>query len=682
MIHRIKFPIKEVPNRLKMFFSQKGILFLEIILLILICVLHAFSAGHSVNFFPINGTYQNFNPVRRLLAGQVPYRDFIDYLGMGHLYLGAAATAIFGGSYQKSLIAFTFLTLFGFAAFSLVIGKAVLKKTDAAVTVTNLVLLMLMIRPLFFVNAIGLTEDVMVALDYALGTGNSARFVRGAILPLSVILLWGGEKIYRPYIERYNERKRKFFHLMWAGTIAGFSFAWSNDYGISCWVCMAVMTFWVSFTCSRNAVTAAVDFFIELLISMISLFLFVEIFTLGHFREWFRNVFGTGGYQFWYFNSSKSYYIFDVDISCIMLIQALLAVVFLVFLFMKGIDRETMRRYGIPGFVNMTCFCAVNEYKLLSGGSNREVALVVLFLTVLFETIHLFKRNQKVCRSALIASIVIGFSWIVSTAKNEAVFFFMANKEGQYVAELGGNMTHLAGDLEAASQFLKGEEFWAAYASAQEVVEDSFQPSGTDYIIHVLGDEQRETYMSRFREGDFKYAATIRKDYTDFEYWIERANWFFYRELYKDWHPVFSNAYEIYWERNDSGEEHMVSDDFEVQIVEINDSTVKLIIQTDENLNGVADIYIDYSVEKKQGSRSAKLLLQSVLKVQNTGTVRASDAGYESNYLRQENAEYIPMHITNGYGELTLTACPDRSVFLNLKEVRCNSVYTVKEELL
>ena len=70
---------------------------LSALVLIVICLLYAMSFGHYVNFYPINGTVQNFNPVRRLLAGQIPYRDFQDYLGMGHLFSGAIATLATGG---------------------------------------------------------------------------------------------------------------------------------------------------------------------------------------------------------------------------------------------------------------------------------------------------------------------------------------------------------------------------------------------------------------------------------------------------------------------------------------------------------------------------------------------------------------------------------------------------------
>ena len=93
-------------------------------------------------------------------------------------------------------------------------------------------------------------------------------------------------------------------------------------------------------------------------------------------------------------------------------------------------------------------------------------------------------------------------------------------------------MTELGDDILATEAFLNGEEFWSTYASAQEVQQGTFQPSGTDYIIHVMGDRQREEYLNKFKTSDFRYTATIRESYNIWERWIMRANWFFYRELY------------------------------------------------------------------------------------------------------------------------------------------------------
>ena len=133
-------------------------------------------------------------------------------------------------------------------------------------------------------------------------------------------------------------------------------------------------------------------------------------------------------------------------------------------------------------------------------------------------------------------------------------------QSGTYVAQMGGYMTKLNNDLYAAHAFLNGEDFFSTYATAQELMEGKFQPTGTDYIIHALGDKQRQDDLDAFKKGTFKYTATIRDDYTDWSFWMQRANWFFYRELYQNWHPVYANTYETYWERNTDGETNTIHD--------------------------------------------------------------------------------------------------------------------------
>lgn len=67
--------------------QDRNILFImECVMIILICYLHVLSTSHYLEFSLINGTFQNYNPIRRYLARQIPYRDFQDYLGLGHLY--------------------------------------------------------------------------------------------------------------------------------------------------------------------------------------------------------------------------------------------------------------------------------------------------------------------------------------------------------------------------------------------------------------------------------------------------------------------------------------------------------------------------------------------------------------------------------------------------------------------
>lgn len=648
-------------------------------MMFLINLLYAMYQGYYANFYPINGTFQNFNPVRRFLAGQVPYKDFQDYLGLGHLYSGSIATKLFGGDYQSSLIAFSFLTTLSLTLILLIAGLAITRKTEAAVSLTNIILVFLVTNSLVIDNIAG-SEAIKKALESALNTGNSARFVRGLILPVSCFLIW---QLYLTYVRLSNKwvkfgQYEDLLRSCGVGAVAGFSFVWSNDYGISCWVCLIIMTSIILLSKTRDLRKTLLGTTIEALSSTISIFVFAEILTGGHGLAWINATFGTGGYQSWYYNSGKSYFLYNVDFSYIMLVQAFLCLTYLLKLFRTKASYNAIIRYGIPAFMNMVSFCAVNEYQLLSGGGLYEVALSVLFATIFFEVCNFIITigKEKVYSSIIIGSAVLGMAWLVSALKEEILFWNTGERAGIYISSMGGNMTALGQDLIETSEFLDGDTFFSTYASAQEVVENTFQPSGTDYIIHVLGDKQREDYLNSFVNGHFRYAATMKETYTPYEYWVQRANWFFYRELYKNWHPVYANTYEMYWEKNSENEKNFLENCYNVSIEELSNNKKKLILRTVTPVNGVADVYINYEV-KKNHNKATNMLFQKVLHIQNTGAVYAEEPWYESNYLRDAGAEYIPIPVVDGYGEVILTSQPESATYLEVHQAECVGIYLV-----
>lgn len=124
--------------------SLRKWLWVSEILILLAVLLISLARRHTdIDFNPINGTYQNFNPIRRLLSGQIPMRDFQDYLGMGHLYLGAFMTVLFGGNYHASLYAFDLLAMLSTLLIFLVIGYCVLRDKTFVVTTTGVVFVIL-----------------------------------------------------------------------------------------------------------------------------------------------------------------------------------------------------------------------------------------------------------------------------------------------------------------------------------------------------------------------------------------------------------------------------------------------------------------------------------------------------------------------------------------------------------
>lgn len=625
-----------------------------------------------------------------MLSGQIPYSDFYIYLGFGHLYIGAVFTAIFGGKFSGSLIAFSLLTIVSFAGISYFIGKAIFQKKVMALAITNLILSIILIRPVFLENIFG-SYNIYGALISVLGPGNSARFVRGLIVPIViylVMLLLKKIEFIREKNKYIKNNTAVFIDLM-IGLISGLCFLWSNDYGISSWLCLLIMYFLYILSKKERFLLKIKDMILTIFSSLLSIVIFAEILTLGHVDKWIKNTFTTGGYQGWYYLNNGGFYIFDIDLSFVIIIQALFCIYYLIVLFRKGFSKSNIEKYGVLAFINMVSFCAVNEYHLLSGNFSREVALTVLFCTVLYEMIYGVGRKiilisnslisrSLVNKSLIIISVVVSSICVIFIAKNEFVFYNFTKKDGEYIEELGGYMTSLSSDIKKSKEFLGNDRFFSAYASAQEVMNNTFQPSGIDYNIHVLGDQQRIDYMNIFRNDDFRYTITIHSNYTEWQAWNERANWYFYRELYKNWHPVYENTYTLVWERNEDGKVNSISGKYAININKIDDTETKIFIQTDTNINGIADVLIDYEIEKKNNKLS-KFLFKRVLKTDNTGKPRGS---LDKTLLRSKSREYVPIIVVNGYGELTLTSLPIEATYLKLNEVSCNEILTISYDKL
>lgn len=110
-------------------FSRFGWLFF-FLCIIAVSLFYGAARCGSVDFVCTNGDYQNYNALRRFLAGQHPYADFANYLGMGPLLLCAPLTALhnnFSGSlFATNFVACACFILFVFLIFYLVTGHKLL----------------------------------------------------------------------------------------------------------------------------------------------------------------------------------------------------------------------------------------------------------------------------------------------------------------------------------------------------------------------------------------------------------------------------------------------------------------------------------------------------------------------------------------------------------------------------
>ena len=113
---------------------------LEIIFLVFLLFILALIVGinriKNSDFSPTNGDFQNYNPVNRLLNGQVPYKDFAVYLGTGHLFLISSILIFIGNTFTKSLFVTNMLTFCSFELFSFAISFLILKDKKKSLYLT------------------------------------------------------------------------------------------------------------------------------------------------------------------------------------------------------------------------------------------------------------------------------------------------------------------------------------------------------------------------------------------------------------------------------------------------------------------------------------------------------------------------------------------------------------------
>lgn len=664
-----------------------GCIAILIVSLLLLCITNGLSAGTDADFYAINGDFQNYNVIRRLMDGQTPFEEFAVYLGCGHLYLGTLANLLFGWKgmdLSTSKMAFQFLSLLSFALIATVIFSTVTRtrKVKISLVLTCALTLFLLLSSAVPPILAWLPEDIHTAVTAALTAGNSARFLRGMAPALFVIAAVLIGKFLKKV--RVDENSWLYCPLVF-GIPAGWFIFYSNDYGLASAVCGTILFLTVTIFSQKSILRKFKEVGAYLAAGMASFLILGMLVTGGNIQTYLSSLFGTGGMQAWYYNNGKSFYIYDIDYSLFTLLQG--GVAFLYFcLFVKNLSEpEKRERYGILAFMNMAAYAAANEYKLLSGGHLHEVAYTILFLTAGAEILRLVL-------TPVFGKIPLRASGILSTTVAVLALALCGgwswNQLGEYQKELQdqseyvyvenvGNLSYLGESILATDEFLTPEDrIFSTYASALETYRGQFQPSGTDYIIHALGDEAIASYMETFRAGDFDYVTTIREEYSVWEYWVQNANWYFYRELLAGYQPVYANKYQIFWKKSEK--EQGSPANVQLELEKIDDYYYKVKIVAPDIEYGVADVSLNYQVEKRDRLKSM-LNFSTMVFVQNVYAAEKLEYEYPGDWYYLDNeaqGSCVGISIVNGYGELLLKSAPEETTFFTHFDAQLGNVYS------
>jgi hypothetical protein len=659
--------------------------FVYICVLILIVAIMSFL---NLKLIPIDGLLQTYNSTRRINLGEVPYRDFTPYLGLGPVYVNFLGAKLFG----STLVAqFMFINVFHlfigifilYALFEIFFCREIIKKflppLVIALTCIYLFGLHFPFKSFFFILA-----------EYT-RPGNSALGLRAVIIFLTI------------YVCLKIERGR-FVFLGYL--LIGLSLAWSVDYAFVTYIIGSlIFRFPSEFKFARflkNTIT-------NLIIGAGIGFLLIFIFTQNNLDLWYSaNYLTQRDFQFWYFGVDENfvYEISSIPYLIAFIASTSMATIYLLLDFNKS---------NFTKFLTITATTSIGMVSQLNSAPSPRY-LVFALLANLFgflglwssmkqEGLHfkylkfkvlieidshiktkffkkllirdLFVRNQRILVAASLV-LIVGVNLVI--AKNYV-------GKNIYVSQLGGYVDpKLIDSVQSGEELakLKGARILSTYSGVTSLIAGKMNATKTDYIIHAFTQSERDNWINALKDPSTHTVITTREDVLRWEPWIAKANWWFYSELMNRFQISRIGAYEVYWSRKtlDFGNAVNLSS-FNCSINVVNKSKAYIsITPVDTNLpSTVQDLIFSIELAYESFLLDLKLLSRNRVTITPMNELFDLDARNPKSFLNvgapQISSSYKTyLKYTNlSSNQLLINSSPNLVTELEIKECRIKAVH-------
>ena len=639
-----------------------------------LAALRALDASFDASYEIMNGDFQNYNPVRHLLAGQAPYGDFVVYLGAGELYSVGALLLVLGNTFGASVFAANFCTWFYFEVLVLAVCCVVMGTARAAraaaLALAAYGYLVVCDLP------VPLSGVMRPLLEYAAANGNSARMIRSAPLALAVLLSLAGLWLWR----RGRQAGAKRLPPPWAFIpfVAGALVPWSNDMGAAMYLAVALgYGLFLLRLYRKNIKTVFVRVVQYILFSCVGLGVSVLAISRFHPIAWLRQARGTSAFQSWYYGTTadaRLCYLGEYAVQPAGLFCLALAVAFAVGVFASRRDRSAALAaggfalcLGMPVWNFAYCVLSGVQAGGPTGGATALLAVMLPALALRGVMLGVCALRTPRALSRVAPAVCGAFACVVFALG--AYGQWQARQDGHggltYVESLGGWFGDQAEKLAVEYEMNQGKVLFGTYSSGLEAMTGQLQPTGVDYIIHAMGDRQRLDYLTTFQAGAFDRVVTPSPKVANSERWSRNANWWFYRELYRWWAPV-ANTYNsggmhLFWER--TGACNDLAQPCQVAVAQSGNQVTITVTAADPDFCGVADVTLDYSFALDPGFAlrgGVHGFLHCTAVTENQLCAAAGrDTGMGDFCLPTDRGVYqVPVTVSDGVGVITLTALP------------------------
>lgn len=589
----------------------------------------AFWAYHRLNpllFNPVNGDFQTFNPISRLMDGQFPYHDFANYLGMGPLTLTTLATLPTGVSFASSVASTEILVSIAFL-YMATTGFRLLGTPRPWLFAIGLYLFG---RLPFFMELLP-SADVFHSLRFLLKQITTYLGLKFMVAPghslMPIRALWPFLAAV-PFI--FYLRAPSMGRAALLGAALGVGLFWSNDYGPT----TALVFGLVAAFSIRNLRHIG----LAVLASLAAAAFTVTVVTGGHPGDWLTFNRAVSQDQFWY------YYFPDKKVISLDTFALDEATWVLLIILMSSIPVfQWVRRRPTP---EMLAFLAIFLTALLAGllsmfGSSwfsyylatPTLLCVIAFLhhyaPVIRKRINPDGVFVRMSFGAIAVACVIGFVLHPSVTPASA-------NEVKLGAKLHSNYDGFDDMMTRVRS--KGGNVWSTYSTSVEASLGKHHPTGQDYIIHALGDSGRAKYLKGFREATPNLVITPRPDKILWEVWARIINWWFYRELMRDYQPVGHGPYWTLWERSSSTLPNRL---LACTVHQVTPSSVTIEIHGGAEAAGhVADVQLTYTAKSAAFTRLLLEIEDEGLKRQYLQAVKK--AGLDTEVYKSQSSVGFP----------------------------------------
>lgn len=615
---------------------------------------YAFAAQRVLccDYVSINGDFQSYNVFRRILDGQTPYVDFSNYIGMAPVFVNLPFIAL-KNTFANSLFVTNFTSCAVFCMSVFVIIRTVTNHTGVACFVSALIPKFVETQILLWLLGTDLGTRFTELFRGMYTPSNSMRGVRSFLPFLLVILLY----LFKFVFERTKHRKLEYIKILntvrcmaAVGLLQGIFVVWSNDFGIACLAAFFVMYIFMQiFSYKDKFIIFIRNIAVWLLSAVGGAFVSAAVITAGRPFAWFDSIKQTAEYQFFYYNGSFKPVVEYIFTNGRLWIFTGLFIAMLIVYLIKLIKNDVADCDLAAVFIILSVAAGTFAYICSGSGYNFKEALEVYsVLFVLAFIIRLVLAAFAKISFVPTAAAALGMAAITAYFALIACNSAKLEPYGTYVEKLGGTTT-LTSALMDAKEFVGNQQVFSLYATGLETVTDSFQPTGYDYIIHNLGDDARTDYVNNFIEGDYQYVQTPSLDVAK---WLTNQNWYFYRHFIGSYEKVFRTEYSYIWQKLETPQ--TVSADVDIEMVPLSDKQIKLVLTSDNTQPFIADVLVDYKIDFTSFGAKALCLNRNCLTAY-TNICFDGGAFFDIAYPSC-SAEYIPVRMVDGRGELLLTA--------------------------